>query len=404
MRRPALALLLLPPLAPGLAAQDEARGLVVTNSGIESLTLGGELRARTEAKDPGAPASNAGGYHQNSIRARLSADAKVDEYLRAFVQLQHAVMTAGDASATDLHQGYLHLDQLLGDYELQLGRFEQMYGEGRMVAPDDWRVRPNAFDGVLGRGQYRNLQLNLFLTEAVSGQGARNSRTDFYGVYGVWDWDDFLLDTYVLRKNSPSGPDRDIKAYGVRAHGTAFERLDWSAEAILEDGRDIGNRDLYAQGYVLNFAYALDGGHHVGLEWSYATGDDTPGNGEVETFRPLFMDTHTWNGIADVVTWSNLIDLAARYWLDWNERWSFHAELHHFSKQAEEDAIYPIPGGPAIASTGSGNIGAELDLYAIGNLTENVYVGAGAAYFAAGGAIADSEDLLYGYLQIGIRF
>lgn len=402
MGRPALLTLLL--LAPALGAQEETRGLVITDSGIERLTIGGELRARAEGKSPGIPVTGADSFHENSLRARLQLDAQVDEYLRAFLQVQHSVVDQGSVSTTDLHQGYLELDQLLGEYRLQAGRFEQFYGEGRMVAPDDWRVNPNTFDGLLGSGRWQNLDLTVFVTEAVEGQGSSNSGTDFYGVYGVWDWDSFLLDTYAMRKNSPNNPDRDIKAYGARAYGEAFQGLHWNAEAILEDGRAAGNRDLYAQAYVLHLWYALDGGHNVGVEWSYATGDDTPGNGEVETFRPLFMETHSWNGIADVVTWSNLIDLAARYWLEWNERWTFHAELHHFSKQANEDDIYALPGRPQVPSTLSDNIGTELDLYAEGNLTDNFTLSIGGAYFSAGSAVANSDDLFYGYVQLGLRF
>lgn len=389
---------------PALLAQEEERGLVVTDSALERLALGGELRPRAEVRDPAAPVTGMDSSRANTLRARVNLEARVDEYLTGLVELQQAVGGAGSASVDALHLAYLDLSQLWSRYELRLGRFEQEYGEGRMVAPDEWQLYTNTFDGARLQGEWENLDFSVFVTQAVQGQGATNPDTDFWGVYGVWDVSqEFLLDTYALRRKSPR-PNLDEKIYGLRAYGEVLTGLDWNVEAALEDGDRPQRREARAQAYVATLHYALDGGHNLAAEWSMATGDDTPGDRDDETFRPVFMDAHRFNGIADVVAWSNLVDIAVRYWLAWNERWTIHAEGHNFTRQTARDAIYPGPGGAGLASAGGDKIGSELDLYLVGDLGRNLFLTLGGAYFAAGSAIRNNDDQVWGFVQLGLRF
>ncbi|KAA3608315.1 MAG: hypothetical protein DWQ01_14805 [Planctomycetota bacterium] len=388
----------------GSAQQETREGVLETDSVLDSLTLGGELRLRAEVRDPSGPVTGRQSSRTNTLRARVNIGFQVDEYLGGYFQFQESVAGTGTPANDVVHQAFLLAEQVLGDYTVQLGRYEMLFGDGRLVSPNDWFLLNNAFDGGTVAGDWENLRWQAFYTQAVVGQGGfAGANTDFHGIYGTWEVSPFLnIDTYILRRND-SSLGIDELTFGGRLDGEAYDNLFWSLEAAWQDG-ERGGLDVRAQAVALEAWYGLDGGHFLGLEWNLATGDDTPGDREDEAFAAPFGDSHRFNGLADVVAWTNLVDLAVRYRLEWSERWNFHTDLHFFQRETSLDTIYVGPGGAGIRPARSDDIGGELDVYLVGDLSENLFLTFGGAFFSAGNGVRNSDDQYWLFTQLGLKF
>ena len=374
-----------------------------SSPGIDFLRIGGEARFRGELRDPVLPLGAAPEESEFEIRGRVSVEVRADDYLGAVVELQRSLREGGADADEGVRQGFLQVNQLWGEYELRLGRFLQDYGQGRMVSPNDWFTTSNVFDGLVFGGQYQGFDFDAFWTQAVDGQGAVNGSTDFFGIYSDWAVDPELsIDFFWFQKDDRPNAIEE-STFGVRADGVAFENMEWSFEWALQSG-DRGTTNLSADAWVLELVYDLEGSHHVGVEWSVASGDDDPTDGTDETFHAPFGDTHRFQGIADIVAWRNLNDVALRYWLDWNEHWTFHLDAHDFRRRSDEDALYLGAAGAPLPGTGTRRIGTELDAYVVGELGPNLGLSLGGAYFFAGSAIPNAEDELWLFGQVLVHF
>ncbi len=404
--RPSLLLVLLGagfvPALP-LAAQEGGSGLVVTDSGLERVALGAEIRGRMEVRDQAGPVTGAPSTNTNTLRARVNLEAVLDEYLEGYISLQEAVSGAGTPSAGALYQAWFQANEVFGSLTVRGGRLPLDFGEGRMVSGDDWRLFPRVFDGATVSGSYEILEFTAFYTQAVLGQGGFSTGTRFWGAYGSWDTGpDFSVDTYALFLRDAALAIEETTV-GGRIYGQFSQGVDWSVEAASQGGSR-GALDVAAWAAVAQAGYTLEGGHRLAAEWSFASGDGDPTDGDSETFAAPFAWDHRYHGIADVVAWSNLMDLALRYELTWNEQWSIHAAAHDFRRDSTVDAVYTLQGGAGVAGTTSKHIGNELDFFLVGQLTPNLAVQVGGAWFLAGNGIAANDDQLFGYAQVELRF
>lgn len=392
------------PLAAQAGPPDQEPGRPVTfHSPLDEVTLGGELRLRTEVRDPSIPVTGSGSANANTLRGRLQVGWRLDEYLDGAFEFQGNVAGTGSTDSSVVHQAWIQMHRIFGDYTVSAGRFELDFGEGRMVSPHDWVLANNTFDGALVDGAWESIRFNVWWTQAVNGQGATNPNTDFWGAYTVWDLGPALsLDAYALRLRDPVAGRKESN-YGARLYGRSFDALEWDGEFVFQNG-DRGANDVRAQAYTLELAYALDGGHNVGFSWSQATGDNTPGDTTDETFQAPFRDNHRFNGLADIVLFRNLNDIALRYWLVWNDRWTVHADLRNLSLQTTQDRLYAGPGAVGVATTGDDSIGNELDLYLVGRLSESLELTVGGALFMAGSGIANNDDQLWLFGQLEVFF
>lgn len=101
------------------------------------------------------------------LRARLSAEGKIPDVARAFVQVQSSqlfgaallvpspfgpgnLITGATGNVEDegltLHQGYA--DIFYDDFTLRIGRQEMKFGDERLVGSLEWANRSRSFDGV----------------------------------------------------------------------------------------------------------------------------------------------------------------------------------------------------------------------------------------------------------------
>lgn len=383
-------------------AQGDGQGPVVHAPGIDSLELGGQLRFRWEDRDHIPPVKNAPSDHMNLGRGRVHLKATVDEVWDAFVQFQESIGGLGSPSADTVHQlygRYAGFDELV----LQAGRFEMLYGNQRMISPLDWSNTGRAWDGVrvqFGRDEW---SLDGFFTQPVLGQGATNADTDFAGLYGSWQGEPVQIDLYALRRRDPVAAIEDMTIGGL-VEGDLADNLTFDVELAVQSG-DHGVLDAGGTALAAGIDWTFEGGATVGLGYELASGDDNPGDGNDDTFLPLFNFDHYYQGHQDIVVWRNVQDIIIRGSLPVDEGWKLIGAIHLLSRAEGTDALYTGMGGRGAVAKGTDEaIGTEVDVSLKGKLTDQVALWTGVSQFLAGDGIRNGEDQLWLFVQIVFNF
>ncbi|RMH01269.1 MAG: hypothetical protein D6702_11865 [Planctomycetota bacterium] len=394
-------------LAP-LTAQEGGGVPVTVNSGIDALTIDGQLRFRADQRDPVSPVTGMESASSQWGRFRLGVGAQIDANNSAYLQLQESInnTTARDgqgmATMSSVHQAYGRMNNLFDMADLQVGRFEMSYGRQRMVSPLDWSNTGRAWDGVRVLRQGESYTVDLFATQPVAGQGAPLGTTnnDFAGLYFQYDWDEFALDLYGFHRRLGGVAQWADDTYGFLLEGD-YGELAWNIEFATQSG-DHGALNAAGQAAALGIDYDLGGGIMIGGGFEYASGRDK----KDDRFVPLYHFGHAYNGHQDIVTWSNLQDLVLRSKFPINDDWNLHGDIHLLSRAENKDAVQ-FGSGAAGAVTAAGtnsDIGTEVDLYLKGSMAENVDIWTGVSSFTAGDAIKNGDDQLWVFFQVVFGF
>lgn len=378
-----------------------------TRSGDATITLGGEVMGRIELRDD-ADLTTPGGDSDDPMRARGAVHFDVDygPYLGAFAELMGSWGDTGERGTEDLQQLWIEADRFLGDWRLRVGRSELDFGDGRLVASSRaWLFEPNAFDAVVASGDSTryDFEWSAWFANAANGPAAvRDDR--FTGMYAHFGRDrDAAAEAYVLLRDVEA-PENRQATYALRFYGETVHGFDWSLFGAHQDGRVAGAGATWAQALILTFGKELDGGHRLGFEVGYSTGDGRDPT-EYHRFDPIYMDQHVFNGRADLFAFANLVDLALLYAVQWNERWSFHADVHSFWRESTRDDAYSAYAMVPYGITGEDRaLGTELDLYAEGVLTDGLAFDFGGALFRSGSAMPVDEDQIWLFARFLFTF
>lgn len=406
---------------------------------LESLKFGGRLRLRAEWRDPAdyripgdpnlPPALRRAATDEatdNSdfvlMRTRVSLDARINQTLSAFVELQDArafgeeASPVADTADIDLRQGFLEIrDVLLEKFVLRLGRMEvPALGDQRLISPLDWNNVSRSFDGALAiwnpdgwwlAGFAANLREARILPAGtppltgdadddwilaglyVSWRGVENHEFDVYAY--VRD----LSDDAFPKEQAPAdlGPRQD-GTYGARIRGK-MSAFDYSVEAAYQVGRQAGDA-IRAWGGAATLGATVDLGWKVRLggEVAAATGDDGA-DGHVETFDPILPFAHFYHGHMDLVGWRNLRAGMVSLRVNPTDVWSVHVDAHWFELFAKEDFWYGAAATPIRRDpTGSAGkrLGAEVDVYVKGKLWDRMNLWFGYSRFFPGRYVDDT--------------
>jgi len=158
-------------------------------------------------------------------------------------------------------------------------------------------------------------------------------------------------------------------------------------------------RDITSNAYLINLSKQLDFGHGVSVGAAVAQGD-RESVAFRESYSPVMIDFHKYSGRADILAFSNLIDLSVNYWLNWNERWAMHVDLHSFLRQSTADGVYF--GNDATMSAVANDdraIAREIDFYLEGAISENLNLDFGLSLFSPQGSIVHDQQQFIVFLQ-----
>lgn len=405
-----------------------------------SLSLGGDVRFRFEHWSNFAFAAP----NDDSFllgRVLLHADLRAGERFRAFIQGKSAFLVDErdlpggprtlDVDTIDLQQGFTDLVLPLGgaprrSLTVRLGRQELSYGRQRLVSPLPWSNTMRSWDAA-----------RIILTLDTWRVDAFYSR--FAGVqkYEFNDWQ-FGPDFWGIHAtgrlgDNPKAPSADLYYFGIDTRASAFNGdageetrhtlgarlfgpigdtgLGYDAEAAYQLG-DVGDADISAWMLAAELAYAPVGAAWTPRIWvnaDYASGDDSPGDGEVETFNQLFPLGHAFFGHQDFIGRQNLVAASVGASAKPIPALLLRAEVLSFWRADSDDGVYNAGGGVLRPAGGSdeSHVGVEFDFTATYTFDPHTALEAGYAHFFPGNFIDDtgaSEDVDWLYIQLSYRF
>ncbi len=296
------------------------------------IKLGGEIRTRFEGlmnfdftgKPNDTFKDKQGSFRDITLlRTRLNLDADINDYLRAFLELQDnrafgdedqgdpnsrnsgaapspAALqrgTTGNLARVDLLQGFVELTSLspissaLSDLSILIGRWRMKYGNEHLIGPLDWSNQGRAWDG--GRIRWANKSVgwvDAFVTQidkdfippataSIDSAGRpfpQSTDRDevFWGVYGhITSLKDFGLgeiEPYVIGRNNAESVSK--LAVGIPGTDTTKENrytlgLRLAGEPALLPGLDyevdgltqVGSTEVNGTHFKIDSAYAFYG-------------------------------------------------------------------------------------------------------------------------------------------------
>ena len=283
----------------------------------------------------------------------------------------------------DLREGFLYFDRLFDtNTTLVLGRQKLEFLDERLISDYDWGNYGQSFDGAaiqyytprIGGFQYRAGAFNAVIDEV----GDAYDDVSLRGLSLGLSADNPLLrglDIYNIAYQSgdPEANDSggslniDRNTIGARWLVDFTNFLRFTAEYMNQGGKLQGT-DIEADAYAFALGVRplprcrlrprFDFGYDV------ASGDSDPGDDKLERFDPLFYDRHRYNGLADVVRFSNIRNWHAGASIDlFGGR--LGATYHDFTLDESRDGWFKANGTLAhIDATGAAgdDIGNEIDV------------------------------------------
>lgn len=399
------------------------------------LSIGGSARLRYEHfENFGFGPANDDGFLLT--RVRLHGDLHVGENFRVFVEGKSAFSTDRNLPGMQrtLDNDELALQQAFADLTLdgseagtitlRAGRQQLLFGKQRLVSPLVWSNTMRAWDGVSAIIDTDGWTTHAFWTQFVpvrkydANQSDRH--TQFFGVYATGPLcaeHGLNADLYFLGLDQDDPTNTYNGTTGAERRYTVGGRLfgkvrdtgwDYDVEAAYQFG-DVGSADISAWMLAgeLGYAYGDAWKTRAFVGFDYASGDDTPGDGDVETFNTLFPLGHAYLGYIDVVGRQNIMDFSIGASAQPIDKLSVRAALHVFWRASDSDALYNAGGGVVRGGglASSSYVGTELDLTASYKLDAHTTLLLGYSHFFAGDFIEDAtpaadEDIDYFYAQL----
>lgn len=406
-------------------------------------------------------------------RARFGLKVSPTPWLRIYGQIQDSREINSDRldipgnlgaegdDAVDLRQAWIELGNPKEfPLTLKLGRQILSYGDERLVGAFDWNNIGRTFDAAKLRWESKDAWVELFSASVVVPERGSYNQSDFFngnelhrestlsGLYAecnaLWfqstdvyvfhlhenanqlyrqndrgDTNFFTIGTRWKSKpgafaKSEDGMSKDQDGKAVTEPGPKpAVGLDYTGEFAFQTG-DVLGQDLTAfaahadVGYTLNAAWRP----RFAVGYSFATGDDEPGDREIQTFQNLFPTNHKFYGQMDLFAWQNLHDLEFDFKVSPLRNVTLRADYHAFWLETTEDAWYRASGRPVrpvtATSRAAGNyVGSEIDLLATWNVTKWLQLEGGYSHFFAGDYVKDTgpgDDADFGYMQAKLSF
>lgn len=390
----------------------EGAGLVVP--GAISLRVSGEVRIREELKDrlysPTDPAG-AQSFDFAHMRTRLRFDVDIEEALGIVIEFQD-VRTLGeegstiaDAEGVDIKRAAIQIRKVGGrNVTLELGRFVMAYGEHRVIGHLEWFDQGRTYDGLRAMLKGERGFLDLF------GVRVRETTTPdddqyFVGIYGgtkglrsFLDLEGYLL---LFADDKPAAgeagtEDTRFVTVGFRLFCDDNGGFDYGGEAMWQGGEVRGD-DLSAFGVVLKGGYTFRDARwkpRIGVEFDFATGNESAADGETEQLQVLFPTNHWWYGYADLLGLSNVVAVRLSASAKPSERWILTLDLHHFRRESAA-GDWVSAAGTVIRSGAAGSsrhLGEEIDFTATWKPRKGLSILFGYSVFFPGGFVEDTGD------------
>ena len=373
--------------------------LLASQFELSQIEFDTHVRVRAGHNSLSDTASGASGSLSSSgIHVHSAATIPLNEF--ASLTLASHIHADNFDDETGVHfdiEAYLDADQLWGDSQLRIGRMGLEFGNGILISSNPWSFEENVHDAVLWQANFFETDFDFFSSSAVTGEAAANN-SQMLGVHSEYEFEtNGVLEAYLFKHDKET---IDIEEYNIalRLASRTSNGLDYDLMLMLQNGTD-GLRDITSNAYLINLSKQLDFGHGVSVGVAVAQGD-RESVAFRESYSPVMIDFHKYSGRADILAFSNLIDLSVNYWLNWNERWAMHVDLHSFLRQSTVDGVYF--GNDATMSAIANDdraIAREIDFYLEGAISDNLNLDFGLSLFSPQGSIVHDQQQFIVFLQ-----
>lgn len=411
------------------------------------LQFGASQRVRWERRDNYDLTKHAADNDNLAlVRTRVHMDVSYRALWHVYLELADARQVG---ARSDVRQeAYWHLHQLFlearfregSPWSIRLGRQSLDFGEKRLLDYTSWGNLPSLHDGVRLRYKTATVDANVFVVqptsytrrhkpEATTDEPHPLRRTWFYGTYTTFSWwKPHEIDLYALgysdrngERSFPSTVKSESGQFGTSSRYTVGSRLrgpllkqpgrgtlGYGLEAAWQWG-NVANDDVRA--YMLhadiNYTWDKPWKPKLTFEGNVASGDRRFGDGENNTFSPLFGTSHTPYGIIDFTRLQNLRELAVLFNVQPTDKLKLQAEAHHYWLDSPTDGWY---GGPKLRDktghSGRG-LGNEISLVGTYKLSRRVTLEGGLAHFFPGNFprnFGRNDGANFFYLQYELKF
>lgn len=409
------------------------------------LFYGGENRTRFESRnDFGGILDTEDDDNLGFIRTRVHGDLLYRDVVRAYVEILDGREV--DPNYQYLQEAHFNLQQAFLElrninetsWSLRLGRQEIKLGrDRRLVNASGFSNLRRSFQGARAMYQSKEMDVDLFLLNTLPFERERNGQRytsrarlneDEY-FYGAWatlrQWDPHTIETFFLglsdqeedtmsENRVPGTSDR--YTIGSNIYGPLCKQEEVGTLGYLLGGAyQFGHRsEDQIRAYMLRgnlwYEWEHDWEPRLTLEAVLASGDRERGDGENNTFSPLFGSTHTPYGIIDAVRLQNLRDLSLFYNVKPTEKLKLQFGLHAFWLDSKTDAWYEGSGdalGRDLEGDSGRSIGREIDFVGTYKCSDWLTYEAGAAYFFPGSTAREfgkEDGAAWVYLQTVFTF
>jgi len=295
----------------------------------------------------------------------------------------------------------------------RVGRQELLYGNQRLISPLDWANTRRTFDGA--RLLYTNgdWEVDTFYTFFVPVIPNELDEPDynqrFYGMYGSYNgFENFTVQPYYIGydNHNPGAITSDFSLHtlGIRVFGGTGDWL-WELEGGPQFGRQSGLGLDDSAGFATiglgRKSSTFPGSPTLWFYYDYASGNAD--GGSFNRFNQLFPLAHKYFGFIDAVQRANIESPNILLTAKPGAKWTLLMWYWHF--MANTDDIVPSVGNtPPQHTTGSKDLGDELDVLIKYNIAPRTNVVFGWSHFWRGDKIIGTTDADFLYGQWELNF
>lgn len=388
-------------------------------------SFGGEVRLRAEHYENRLWQA---GVDQDfwSHRIALNANVRIGENFRVFGELYHGYTSHmkefAEYDELALHQGFVEYKSQLGqsDFSLRAGRQELAFGSGRLVSLREGPNIRSSFDTVKAQFANKYARTDIFYgREAISQFGVFDNSSNLFAdaennpaLWGVYSRlsNTFLsnkADLYYLGFEANTARFNDVigketrHTLGVRLYDQKSDRFSYNTELMYQFG-EIGGSDISAFNLETDLRYVVS--HHgwkpaLGLKLEWSSGDDAAGDGEINTYNPMFLNP-SYYSLAKSTTPANVISIHPSIGFKPTPKLNVNLEWAKFWRESKSDGLYRVPRffSRDGSLSQSDDIGQQIGLKVGYHINANWSADLEASYFWAGQFLEDtgaSEDILH---------
>lgn len=303
-------------------------------------------------------------------RFMLHIDGHFGSGIRLFGQLKSGFAWGRNPPVASLDQDKLDVHQLFAGIRtgrhstVEIGRRELRYGARRLIDVREGTNVRQSFDGVrwIWQKEMRRFDLFFYAYNPVR-TGVFDNKFDtgqlLWGGYFVWNKTATNFDFYYLgaasknpRFEEGSAPETR-HSFGTRHWGDR-DIFSYNNEAVFQTGAFGGGRIVaWTLSAELNLRLPGKMKPTPGLKAEIISGDKVPGDGDLNTFNPLYP-RGGYFGLLAVIGPANLMDIHPSIEFSLVKRWSLNLDWDFFWRHRRNDGLYFPSGRLQIPGNGVG--------------------------------------------------